>query len=46
VSAAGRWELDRDPYFLETSVPGIEIYEHKGDRVGAARARELVAQLR
>jgi thioredoxin reductase (NADPH) len=21
--AAGRWELDRDPYLLETSVPGI-----------------------
>jgi thioredoxin reductase (NADPH) len=23
VAAAGRWELDRDPYLLETSVPGI-----------------------
>jgi thioredoxin reductase (NADPH) len=23
VSAAGRWQLDRDPYLLETSVPGI-----------------------
>jgi thioredoxin reductase (NADPH) len=23
VSAAGHWELDRDPYLLETSVPGI-----------------------
>jgi thioredoxin reductase (NADPH) len=23
VKAAGRWELDRDPYLLETSVPGI-----------------------
>lgn len=23
VSAAGAWELDRDPYLLETSVPGI-----------------------
>ena len=23
VSAADRWELDRDPYLLETSVPGI-----------------------
>jgi thioredoxin reductase (NADPH) len=23
VSAEGRWELDRDPYLLETSVPGI-----------------------
>jgi thioredoxin reductase (NADPH) len=23
VHAAGRWELDRDPYLLETSVPGI-----------------------
>ena len=23
VSAAGRWEHDRDPYLLETSVPGI-----------------------
>ena len=23
VSAAGGWELDRDPYLLETSVPGI-----------------------
>jgi thioredoxin reductase (NADPH) len=23
VMAAGRWELDRDPYLLETSVPGI-----------------------
>ena len=23
VSATGRWELDRDPYLLETSVPGI-----------------------
>ena len=23
VSAAGRWELDRDPFLLETSVPGI-----------------------
>jgi thioredoxin reductase (NADPH) len=23
VSAAGRWELARDPYLLETSVPGI-----------------------
>jgi thioredoxin reductase (NADPH) len=23
VPAAGRWELDRDPYLLETSVPGI-----------------------
>jgi thioredoxin reductase (NADPH) len=23
VAAAGRWSLDRDPYLLETSVPGI-----------------------
>ena len=23
VSAAGRWEQDRDPYLLETSVPGV-----------------------
>jgi thioredoxin reductase (NADPH) len=23
VAAAGRWELDRDPYLLETSVPGV-----------------------
>jgi thioredoxin reductase (NADPH) len=23
VRAAGRWELDRDPYLLETGVPGI-----------------------
>ncbi len=23
VSATGRWELDRDPYLLETGVPGI-----------------------
>jgi thioredoxin reductase (NADPH) len=23
LQAAGRWELDRDPYLLETSVPGI-----------------------
>ena len=23
VRAAGRWPLDRDPYLLETSVPGI-----------------------
>jgi thioredoxin reductase (NADPH) len=23
VAGAGRWELDRDPYLLETSVPGI-----------------------
>jgi len=23
VRAAGRWELDRDPYLLETSVPGV-----------------------
>jgi len=23
VTASGRWELDRDPYLLETSVPGI-----------------------
>jgi thioredoxin reductase (NADPH) len=23
VATAGRWELDRDPYLLETSVPGI-----------------------
>jgi thioredoxin reductase (NADPH) len=23
VTAAGRWNLDRDPYLLETSVPGI-----------------------
>jgi thioredoxin reductase (NADPH) len=23
VRTAGRWELDRDPHFLETSVPGI-----------------------
>jgi len=23
VTAAGRWELERDPYLLETSVPGI-----------------------
>ena len=23
VRAAGGWELDRDPYLLETSVPGI-----------------------
>ena len=23
VSAAGRWQLERDPYLLETSVPGI-----------------------
>ena len=23
VAAAGRWPLDRDPYLLETSVPGI-----------------------
>jgi thioredoxin reductase (NADPH) len=23
VAASGRWELDRDPYLLETSVPGV-----------------------
>ena len=23
VATAGRWELDRDPYLLETSVPGV-----------------------
>ena len=23
LSAAGRWSLERDPYLLETSVPGI-----------------------
>jgi len=23
VRAAKRWQLDRDPYFLETSAPGI-----------------------
>ena len=23
VRGAGRWELERDPYLLETSVPGI-----------------------
>jgi thioredoxin reductase (NADPH) len=23
VAASGRWELERDPYLLETSVPGI-----------------------
>jgi thioredoxin reductase (NADPH) len=23
VTAAGRWELDRDPYLLETSAPGV-----------------------
>ena len=23
VAAAGRWDLDRDPYLLETSIPGI-----------------------
>ena len=23
LRAAGRWELERDPYLLETSVPGI-----------------------
>jgi thioredoxin reductase (NADPH) len=23
VTAAGKWELDRDPYLLETSVPGV-----------------------
>jgi thioredoxin reductase (NADPH) len=23
VTAAGRWELDRDPFLLETSVPGV-----------------------
>ena len=23
VAATGRWTLDRDPYLLETSVPGI-----------------------
>ena len=23
MRAAGGWELDRDPYLLETSVPGI-----------------------
>ena len=23
MTATGRWELDRDPYLLETSVPGI-----------------------
>jgi thioredoxin reductase (NADPH) len=23
VQAAGRWGVDRDPYLLETSVPGI-----------------------
>ena len=23
VSTAGRWDVDRDPYLLETSVPGI-----------------------
>jgi len=22
-TASGKWELDRDPYLLETSVPGI-----------------------
>ena len=23
VAAGGRWDLDRDPYLLETSAPGI-----------------------
>ena len=23
VTAAGRWDLDRDPYLLETSAPGV-----------------------
>ena len=23
VRAAGRWGLDRDPYLLETSIPGV-----------------------
>ena len=23
VAASGRWELERDPYLLETTVPGI-----------------------
>ncbi len=23
VTAGGRWELERDPYLLETSVPGM-----------------------
>jgi len=25
VTAAGGWQLDRDPYFLETSIPGIFV---------------------
>jgi hypothetical protein len=30
VRAAGRWQLDRDPYLLEMSVPGIFAYEDPG----------------
>jgi thioredoxin reductase (NADPH) len=40
VSAAGRWQLDRDPYLLETSVPGIfacgDVRRSRVKRVAAA----------
>ncbi len=40
VRAAGRWQLDRDPYLLESSVPGIfacgEVRYSPVKRVAAA----------
>ena len=40
VRAAGRWSLDRDPYLLETSVPGIfacgDVRSSQVKRVAAA----------
>ena len=40
VTAAGRWNLDRDPYLLETSVPGVfacgEVRSTPVKRVAAA----------
>ena len=39
VSAAGRWELDRDPYLLETSVPGHLRVRRRPARPGEARRR-------
>jgi thioredoxin reductase (NADPH) len=34
VRGQGRWELERDPYLLETSVPGVFV-------AGDVRARSI-----
>jgi pyruvate/2-oxoglutarate dehydrogenase complex dihydrolipoamide dehydrogenase (E3) component len=47
VRAAGRWELERDPYLLETSVPGIfacgDVRRGPVKRVAAAVGEDSMA---